>query len=956
MSLSIILCGTNQLTTRAHTLSSPTSNTTYSTTAQVTEPELPRAFIDTSMPAASGRVISVRAGDSVQEAVKAAQPGDVVEIEAGASFIGLVELPAKEGEGWVTIRSSRHAELPEGVRVSPAQSHLMPKLLAPGANDPVIRAQTGAHHYRLIGLEIALRAPDTNAQTLVTFGDGSALSRSDFAHHLILDRSYVHGSGVSDTVRGVAMNANYAAVINSYISEIHAGADSQAVCAWTGDGPFLIENNHLEAAGENIMFGGSDPRFEGLVPSDITIRRNNITKTFRWRAGHPEYDGSTWAVKNLIEIKNGRRILIEGNTIENSWEANQQGAGLMLKATVQEGRATWTVCEDVTVRSNIIRRVGTAFVITSYLSDYLKTNRILIENNLIYEIDARLYGGAGNLVGTPLSASDVIIRANTVIGSTGVTIRTYDSASTVRFSNLSITNNLFQMGWIGLSSTVEGAQALEATFPGTWTLAGNVWFDSATIDYSSPGYPATRTELDVAGRARFYPDDTLIRSNAEVGFVDFAGGNYRLRADSPVYGRGVDFTRLDASLGGSFEPTPSTTPPPTPTPSATPTPTPTPPPSTTPADGWARCANEGGRCAFSGTRQVRYGAGGAYAYGTFADGVDCNNWTFGDPAEGTPKTCEVRDDAAPAPSPSPTPTPVVQPPPPSPAGSHSLRLRAATGDYFEVPDAESLDITGALTLEAWIKVDNPYSQQGIIERYNSFSSDSSDGGYALRLNSAGKLQFYTLQNGYIGDGVTGGTSLTAGVWHHVAGVFDGTELRVYVNGRLDAAKQSTFAPTQGTASLKVGARGDDGSFTLDGLIDEVRVTAQALYATDFTPDTQLTALWEARALWRFDGETSADSSAKYNHGLLRRSAAFSSDVPNGSAQASSSSSIWGGSFAINPASQISISFAQARLFERKRTPESCERAIRACLNCANARYLLARSTVYAAGSIGTRWS
>ena len=50
---------------------------------------------------------------------------------------------------------------------------------------------------------------------------------------------------------------------------------------WNGPGPFLIENNHLEAAAENIMFGGTDPAIPQLVPTGIKIRRNLITKTTR---------------------------------------------------------------------------------------------------------------------------------------------------------------------------------------------------------------------------------------------------------------------------------------------------------------------------------------------------------------------------------------------------------------------------------------------------------------------------------------------------------------------------------------------------------------------------------------------------------------------------------------------------------------------------------------------------
>ena len=51
------------------------------------------------------------------------------------------------------------------------------------------------------------------------------------------------------------------AVIDSYLSEAHVvGFDSQAICGVNGPGPFKIVNNYLEGSGENVMFGGADPR------------------------------------------------------------------------------------------------------------------------------------------------------------------------------------------------------------------------------------------------------------------------------------------------------------------------------------------------------------------------------------------------------------------------------------------------------------------------------------------------------------------------------------------------------------------------------------------------------------------------------------------------------------------------------------------------------------------------
>jgi Flp pilus assembly pilin Flp len=65
------------------------------------------------------------------------------------------------------------------------------------------------------------------------------------------------------------------------------------------------------------------------------------------------------------------------------------------------------------------------------------------------------------------------------------------------------------------------------------------------------------------------------------------------------------------------------------------------PPSATPVPQWTNCAVENSFCSFSGTAQVRYGANGIWAYGTFSNGVQCSNATFGDPVFGVLKSCQV---------------------------------------------------------------------------------------------------------------------------------------------------------------------------------------------------------------------------------------------------------------------------------------------------------------------------
>src|SRR4029450_1711251 len=80
------------------------------------------------------------------------------------------------------------------------------------------------------------------------------------------------------------MNGKQIGVLNSYISDIKSvNADSQAINGYNGAGPFTIENNYLEAAGENVLFGGADPAVTNLVPSDIVLRRNHLFKPLQWR-------------------------------------------------------------------------------------------------------------------------------------------------------------------------------------------------------------------------------------------------------------------------------------------------------------------------------------------------------------------------------------------------------------------------------------------------------------------------------------------------------------------------------------------------------------------------------------------------------------------------------------------------------------------------------------------------
>src|SRR5215216_4284696 len=269
--------------------------------------------------AISGATLVVPAGGNLQAAIDAAASGDTIILEAGATYRGPFILPKKAGDSYITIQAARAAEITG--RVSPSQSGLLAKLRSNVPADAIVQTAPGAHHYQLIGLEISTFGASDFIYDLIRLGDGSGQTDpATVPHHLILDRLWVHGFPTQDLQRGISLNTAETSIVNSYISDIHGvGYDAQAICGWNGPGPYRIINNYLEAAGENVMFGGSLPSIANLVPSNIEIRRNYFFKPLSWRVDHPTYAGIHWAVKNLLEFKNARNVIVDGNVLENSW-------------------------------------------------------------------------------------------------------------------------------------------------------------------------------------------------------------------------------------------------------------------------------------------------------------------------------------------------------------------------------------------------------------------------------------------------------------------------------------------------------------------------------------------------------------------------------------------------------------------------------------------------------------
>ena len=482
-------------------------------------PELPREYVNTSMPAAAGRTIPVPANGDLQAALDAAQPGDVVTLAAGATYTGNFVLPKKATTGWIIIRPGLpDAALPaEGQRMTPARasSAQLPRILSPNWS-PALATAAGANHYRIIGVEIALAGAPTLNYGLVMLGQSGSNGQASIEsvpHHLVLDRVYIHGNSSTNLQRCVALNSAMSAVIDSYLSDCHASdADAQAIAGWNGPGPYRIVNNYLEASGENILFGGADPSMAGLVPSDIEIRRNHITRPVSWRG--------VWKVKNLLELKNARRVLLEGNVFENNWEDGQDGEAILLIGVNQGGTAPWSGLQDITIRLNVMRNVGAGFLVTTYTANgpVQVTERVAIYDNLIHDLNTGIFTGTGRTFTVTGDVRDFVADHNTIVAPTN-SILSLGGGTKAR---LTCTNNLGAGGNYGISGEgAVGAAALALHAPGG-AFAGNVL-----------AMPIRADEMPAAGN--WYPS-----SISGIGFQNLAARDYRLSASSPYVRRATD--------------------------------------------------------------------------------------------------------------------------------------------------------------------------------------------------------------------------------------------------------------------------------------------------------------------------------------------------------------------------------------------------------------------------------
>lgn len=547
--------------------------------------ELPRVYVQSAMAdtPAPGNVITVNSGGSLQNALEAANCGDTILLQAGATFTGVYNFPAKgcDDNHWIVVRTSAPDSLlpPEGTRITPcyagitslpgrpalncsAAQNVMARIAIPSQGVGPLVFASGASHYRLIGLELT-RPVGGIVYSLISLARGAA------ADHLVFDRMWLHGTPQDETTKGIRLGGSkYVAVIDSFFTDFHcismigACTDAFAIGGGTGDlpmGPYKIVNNFLEASGENILFGGAEATF---APSDIEVRHNHLFKPLIWMKGQPGFvggpTGNPFIVKNLFELKNAQRVLFEGNISENSWGGfSQHGYALVLTPKNQaDWNSSGNLCPmclvtDVTIRYNTVSHVAGGVVIANIPSDHggvpLDGQRYSIHDITIDDVDGSKYDGPGQLVEILQGVGAPTLQNVSITHVTGFAPHTLfgigNNVADPKMANFTITNNVVSAGAYPVWST-GGTE--NCAYWGKPAITFDTCFTSNPFSNNAVIATPANSPASIWPSGNFFP--ATVDALQFVNYNNGNGGDYHFLPSSPYKGAGTDGKDLGADI------------------------------------------------------------------------------------------------------------------------------------------------------------------------------------------------------------------------------------------------------------------------------------------------------------------------------------------------------------------------------------------------------------------------
>ncbi|HEV7684457.1 MAG TPA: hypothetical protein VGO68_20270 [Pyrinomonadaceae bacterium] len=350
---------------------------------------------------ASAATIAVPVGGDLQAAINAANCGDEIILQAGATFAGNFILRYKgpctgTDSDNITIRTSDLVALPpSGSRITNQLGLSMAKLVA-NTSSPVLEAEANAHHYRLIGIELTNIGGATFTPDLVLLGarsSGGPIPFVNHPHHITFDRCWIHeatndsltpDSTITTADRGMNINASDILITECRIAGFRTfllgnNVDveaSNAILFPNSARRVTVRNSYLEAWFVPVFFGGSSGESPNVATlSEVSFNSNTHQGSARFSTVQNLAAGDLVAFKTTggrtpatnsahsnesVVFQVGKVANIAGNLVNfSSWgsfDGNLAGGNPLLQAPDSPGQVQWNgyLNQDITISRNTI--------------------------------------------------------------------------------------------------------------------------------------------------------------------------------------------------------------------------------------------------------------------------------------------------------------------------------------------------------------------------------------------------------------------------------------------------------------------------------------------------------------------------------------------------------------------------------------------------------------------------
>lgn len=400
----------------------------------------------------------------------------------------------------------------------------------------------------------------------------------NIASRVVFDRCWIHGHSVNSNLRhGIRFTASYFAVEDSIVADMHSSqSQSTGISSDFTYGNIDVGNTEIEASGEGMLFGATDPVIPNLIMSDIYLHGSYVHKPQSWFL--------TWIAnidtRNWLECKQCQRFLIEGNTFDGDIGKSESAA---LQWTVRDsfGVCTWCRVTDIVIRYNHMSNMTDWISILSANGTSpggsqgpdLPAKRFEVHDNVVENVNEFYPSTAPNLIctggtspcgngrliqfndgdassagcsGTPNTAqcqmSDIVITHNTISGMDGIAqgvsaafVFAGSPATGSKGYNIVVTNNVLTSGSfmqandLGINHPVKSAW--DAYFS-TYTFDNNVLTGIVGAGYGFSDFPSPICNFSNStgnGCAGGNPGWPAAMTN--VGFANYnsgIGGDYHL--------------------------------------------------------------------------------------------------------------------------------------------------------------------------------------------------------------------------------------------------------------------------------------------------------------------------------------------------------------------------------------------------------------------------------------------